>query len=200
MDYLKFEDPRASDAEIRSVNAWARKGGRDFQHHYPMIPEEWSSVAFVRFKNWRDYPQPQGTLALNAELPPEVSEGALALPAVLTPTNFDTAAGIYDFSIDAASDNKGGILDATRKDNTFFWYTWDVIAPRSASYRVTVETGRGGTLALFVDGREKILEGHSGLPQQATVFLTRGLHAITLRVTSGKFQVGSVSVTGVDPQ
>jgi hypothetical protein len=194
MDYMQYEEPRTAQAEVAALNAWAVKGGVDFQHHYTLMPNLWNSEGMEVFENWKSYPLIQGTLRFNSQLPPEVSEGGHELPATLTPDNFDVAAAIYDWTTNPAKDNNGGVLDATKKDGTLFWFAWDVIAPRSANYQVTLDTEPGGTYALFLNGTQLVAEGDSGDGATLTIPMTKGLHNLKLRVTSGSFKVNRVSV------
>ena len=172
--WAKYYDPRARDAQHRSIDLYARSGG--------------TLYTFGTYDQWYSGDTPhadtyQLTLGIddrNATLPLEPSFG-FALPHVILPV-----ANTYALDLSGNSlANRGAFV------------SWNVIAPQRADYLVTVaSSAAGGSAQLYVDGWPVGATAPGGAAFARTVALGKGLHTVQVRsVGAAAFVVDNVTIT-----
>jgi hypothetical protein len=74
---------------------------------------------------------------------------------------------------------------------------WIVVVPVAGDYRVTANTGPGGTAATDVDG-VPAAQGPSGKAMQGVVHLSAGAHAIRVQSTGGRLTIRGITLDRID--
>ena len=130
--------------------------------------------------NAGNYPLTQAVDVHDAALPLDSVNG-IAVPNVLTPAN-----NKWLINANAGSSTISG---------TGGWFYWNVLAPASGNFVIAATNQTGAGAVLEVDGS---VQGaaFTGTATR-TNFLTKGLHAIKVRSTSGSFTVTNVTVTQI---
>ncbi len=189
MYYVTFETPLMKTAHERILDIWSERGGYLFQNYYTQIEKD---KAFSEGKA-ETFPLVQGTIAYNQHLPREASVNAHPIPATLDKANFMFAGGPEKWM--SAPDAKKPLtqLDTAVREG-MWWISWNIIAPATGEYTVTAETAPGGDVRLTANESTPIATGKSGAPVAGRVFLTKGLHTIKIKATSGAFDVLKVEV------
>ncbi len=177
----KYGDARTADAQRRFMDYYAEAGGEvNVFGTYAQWPNWGDFYAEQGLLNVGSYPIMQGVQNRSDNLEAEATNGQF-----LTGTFDRTAVTLSD-----TADRTAGRITAAGG-----WFTWNVIAPRSGRYVITANTGSGGALALLADDAQ-IAAGTSGGAVSGTVFLTKGLHTLKVRSTSGAFNVTNVVAVG----
>jgi protocatechuate 3,4-dioxygenase beta subunit len=175
--YAKFVDPRAMQANLDSINAFARSGGDLYMFgSYPQWADDWNAAS---------YPLVQAIDASNQTLPELANNGA-AVPATLWGSQPSWA----------VNDN-----------NNKFWTTglasWSILVPRTGPYVITVTPstwgGISGTEAVVVDGSVNLGQGSFRSSYSGTVFLTTGVHVVMVKNLNGSFYVPDLTVAETVP-
>jgi hypothetical protein len=77
------------------------------------------------------------------------------------------------------------------------WMAWAVVVPAAGEYRLTANTGGGGTAALYLDG-EWVADGPSRSAVRASVPLDAGVHTIRVQNTGGQVTIRGVTLERLD--
>jgi hypothetical protein len=170
----KFGDPRAAGANESALYAFSSAGGQGGLEVFG-ADNVWS-----RFESADHEPLPRSIDTANGTLS-AATRGGATLPATLTPANKTTDYGDKNLAFDDA-----GALPKGR------WICWNVTAPETAEYRLTLETD-GGAPRLFVDGERVAVAAKSVDAGAIPVRLVAGPHSIALRSTGAQ----PVRLTGI---
>jgi len=173
-NWCKYYDPRAETAQLSSLNTFARSGSR---YYVFGTYETWPGYDTINAGN---YPLTQAVDVHDAALPPDSVNG-IVVPNVLTPANNE-----WLFNASAGSSTVSG---------TGGWFYWNVLAPASGNFVIAATNQAGASAVLEVDGSVQGAAFTSTTTR--TNFLTKGLHAIKVRSTSGSFTVNNVTVTQI---
>ena len=165
--HAKYSDARTGDAQRQFMDYFAEAGSAvNVFGTYAQWPSWGDYSAEQGLLDVGRYPIVQGIDAAADRLPPEPLNG-VPLPAVLEPHQ----ASLTD-QADAA---QGRITSAGG------WINWNVIAPDSANYSVSVALTSGARgFVLLVDDVKVSASASLAVP----VFLTRGLHSVKVRALS----------------
>lgn len=175
----KYGDPRTRDAQQLAMDYYAEAGG-----------EVNVFGTYAQWPNWDDYYATQGLLNVGSyPIMQAIQSRSDILPAEAT--NGQPLTSTFDRTTVTLSDRAN--LTTGQITAAGGWLSWNVIAPWSGQYVVTANTGSGGSLVLLADDAS-VASGTSGGAVSGTVFLTKGLHTIKVRSTSGSF--GLISVVG----
>lgn len=172
----KFFDARAATANARALDIFHRAGGLiNTLGTYPQWPSWSHPSATEGLLSLDSTALVQGQLQILHQLP-SLPENGATLPARL-----DSGAATLTSSLQAGSAFGAGS-----------WATWNVIAPVSAAFQVSIQTAGDGSWTLARAGGSTIASGTGS--GAGSVFLTRGLHALKLRGVSGTFTLLHLSV------
>lgn len=182
-NYAKYRDDRARIVNTVAIDAHAQSG--------------YGQVAYGVYEQWRDWDLAnaaasklrQGFVERNSTLPVEANNGR-SVPLSLKP-NMQTLGYTGSGSSWSFSRNADATLGASE------FLTFNIIVPTSGQYQITAHTGTGGNMRLLLNESE-LASGTSGTPRGATLFLTKGLHTLKLRSTTGSFTMDRIDVTGLN--
>ncbi|HLL89065.1 MAG TPA: PA14 domain-containing protein, partial [Tepidisphaeraceae bacterium] len=179
----KYGDPRTRDVQGTFMDMFTRAGGDvNVFGTYQQWPYWHDFFAEQGLLDVGRYPIVQGIDARGNALPVNPTNGT-PIPATLTKPAI------------SLSDNVD--LAATKINGAGGWMSFNVVAGYTGTFKVTTTTGTGGQLVVLADDATEVARGASGTAAVGQVSLTKGLHTIKVRSTSGAFVVNSVTVTGV---
>lgn len=204
MRFVNFRAPEAAGAEEKMLDIWTTLGGWDFQRHYAQVPEGDEEAAAVG----ESFPLVRGVINHNKRLPllpgtggilpAHVPQNGILLPGTLTPSNYTFAMGIDARGEWSNSPAKAPVARLTTQftpeEKEMRWISWNVIAPQSGEYTVTIDTGEGGRFELFQRGSQRFAGAASGQPATAKLFLTKGLHTLNLKCLEGAYDLRQIGV------
>jgi hypothetical protein len=174
-NYAKYVDPRAVQANLDSIDAFAKSGGALYvlgsYEQWPGRDNE----------NAGSYPAVQAVDQAGGRLPVAPTNG------VTVPGNLAVADRTWDYN-----DNNGTL-------STNGWIAWNILVPTHGQYGVLMETGAGGSVQVSVDDSVVVATGASGQFLGGTATLSPGLHSIKVKALQGSFAVsgGSVVAPGI---
>jgi hypothetical protein len=174
--WAKYFDPRAAAAMSAAIDAFYRAGGElDVLGTY----DQWYLNDSA---NAGSYPIVQGIDARLAALPAPATIGGRVPGSA--PVALPAATGLRAFS-QPGYPSPGD------------WVNWIVVVPVAGDYRVTANTGPGGTAATDVDG-VPAAQGPSGKAMQGVVHLSAGAHAIRVQSTGGRLTIRGITLDRID--
>jgi hypothetical protein len=173
-NWCKYFDPRARTAQRDSIDTFARSGSR---YNVFGTYETWPASDTP---NSGLYPLAQAVDDHNAALPLDPVNG-ITVPNILKPAGCK-----WQINATASSGVIGG---------TGGWFHWNVLVPVSGTFIITTTNQNGANAVLEVDGK---VQGPSFAGNATrTNYLTKGLHAIKVRSTSGSFTVTNLMVSQI---
>ena len=174
-NHAKYNDSRAGQAHVRALDAFHLAGGLvNTLGTYAQWPSWSDATAQEGLLSLDQNPITQSQLARMRELPPLPTNGLL-LPSRMVLTDTKLSRGV-----------------AGRSLQSLGWGSWNVIAPVSGLYRISLACGEAGARALLLDGAVELTTGSGS--SMAEVFLTRGLHSLKLVNKGGTVEVYGLTV------
>lgn len=163
-NWCKFLGPRTITANGKALHVFQRLGGATAMYYYNQWPPNQTANAM-------NFALVKSVVQLNDQLPVEADNGQ-SVPATLTPPMV--------IACDQSRATRDGKLLAAGG-----WLSWNIIAPVSGQYQLTLKTnGAGGALLLLADDRLTVATGIAGADITGVITLTKGMHAIKVRSTS----------------
>jgi hypothetical protein len=160
----KYADPRAREAQVRSLDMFHRAGGAvsvlGTYRQWPSWAEPWAEEGLLHPGS---YPLVQAVDDVLGRLAPAPTNGA-AVPASLP---VSSAALVGDGHL-------GGLKRAGA------WMSWNLLVPRAGNWTFTALLS-GESAALLVDDRHLLASGAADAGLRGTLFLTAGLHTVKIR-------------------
>lgn len=173
----KYTDERTADVNLTALQMFQKAGGYLNTHGtYALWPSWFDALAEEGLLDAGSYPLLQGQLASMNTLPVAATLG-LEAPAIM---NYNSVA--------LARMNTAATL------NTRGWMSWNVYIPDTGNHTISIDTGSGGNLTLAVDDSNIVVSGASGGTLSGSHFLTKGIHALKVRNTSGNFEVQELRI------
>jgi hypothetical protein len=178
----KYRDSRTAGVQGTFMDYFHQAGGAVNVHGtYAQWPSWSDFFAEQGLLNAGSYPIIQGMTDRAGKIKLETTNG-VALPAVLTP------------SMSNISDNANAALGQINARGG--WLNFNVLAPKTGSYSLSLASAGSGTLVLLADGAQ-VASGNAGTALTATVNFTAGLHSLRVRNTSANnLTISSLSVAG----
>lgn len=186
-NWAKLSDPRAAEVNDRAIRAWDQSGS--FMNVWGVY-EYWPSYDFA---NARTYPLMRSIGLAATRLRAEPSFGR-KLPATLSTEDADWK------RIEHPNPSwwQRYLPWCNRADDK--WYSWMLIAPDSASYRIELQGEGRGSVTLELDGEPLTrFEAFDRGGRVVQAPLTRGAHAIRV-VTSGDATVETLRIEPHEPR
>jgi hypothetical protein len=177
----KYGDARTADAQRTFMDYYEQAGGAVNVFG-----------TYSQWPSWADYYAEQGLIDIGQyPIIQGIDQAADSLPADVT--NGGLSTGIFDrtqVTLQQRANLTSGVIEKAGG-----WLSWNVVIPTAGRYVVGTSTDAGGSYRLLVDDAS-VANGTSGTTGTATLFLTKGLHSLKVRSSSGSFRVNHVSIVG----
>jgi hypothetical protein len=188
-EQFKWNHPVSRVADNNWARYWHNFGGLNAFYYYPGF--EYAQIhraedfmpwaaAIERARGWEHEPT-----------------GPAVVPATFTPDqrHYQSRPGAtWDGWSHAFQNERSYNADSPTLDTVGQWKGFVFRTPDAGEWQIIAETTDGGEVELLVNGTQHVVDGTSGETLSTNIYLTKGIHSVRVRNTSGTFDLERIRI------